>query len=143
MNIREQVWSQTSHLYYPLLVYPAYTIFSLFICLFCLFRDSCCLFIHRLCSFLPPHRCLSELKLQLQCSFEIEDGTPEDQCADPDTPVALVPDQLVAPEDAQEETTPTNEILPTAHPSCPTDPNLNTNCPLSDKLKDLRLETRR
>ncbi|XP_044064373.1 mitogen-activated protein kinase kinase kinase 5 isoform X3 [Siniperca chuatsi] len=83
---------------------------------------------------------LPELKLQLQSSFEIEDSTPEELCADPDTPVGLGPDQLEAPADTQ--TTPTNEILPTASPNCPTDRVLNTNCPLSEKLRDLRLETR-
>ncbi|XP_070691759.1 mitogen-activated protein kinase kinase kinase 5 [Pempheris klunzingeri] len=87
---------------------------------------------------------LPELKLQLQSSFEIEDGTPEEQCADldsPDTPV-FVPGQLMAPADTR-YTAPMNEILPTASPSSPTDLTLNNDCPLSDQLRDLRLETRR
>ncbi|TKS82388.1 Mitogen-activated protein kinase kinase kinase 5 [Collichthys lucidus] len=80
---------------------------------------------------------LPELKLQLQSSFEVEDSTPEEQCADPDTPVLLVPGQPGVPEDTQ-QTTPTNEMMLTT--SYPTE--LNTNCPLSEKLRDLRLETR-
>ncbi|XP_019122694.2 mitogen-activated protein kinase kinase kinase 5 [Larimichthys crocea] len=82
---------------------------------------------------------LPELKLQLQSSFEVEDSTPEEQCADPDTPVLLVPGQLGVPEDTQ-QTTPTNEMMLTTSPTYPTE--LNTNCPLSEKLRDLRLETR-
>uniref|UniRef100_UPI0037E78037 mitogen-activated protein kinase kinase kinase 5 n=1 Tax=Semicossyphus pulcher TaxID=241346 RepID=UPI0037E78037 len=83
---------------------------------------------------------LPELKIQLQSSFEIEDNTPEEQCVDPDTPVALVPNQQVVPADPE----PTAyEFLPSASPNSPTDLVLNTNCPLSEKLKDLRLETRR
>ncbi|XP_022075321.2 mitogen-activated protein kinase kinase kinase 5 [Acanthochromis polyacanthus] len=85
---------------------------------------------------------LPELKLQLQSSFEIEDSTPDEQYADPDTPVALVPDHLVAPVHIQQPA-PINEVLPTESPDSPTDIILNTNCPLSEKLRDLRLETRR
>ncbi|XP_035528751.1 mitogen-activated protein kinase kinase kinase 5 isoform X2 [Morone saxatilis] len=84
---------------------------------------------------------LPELKLQLQSSFEIEDSTPEDQCGDPDTSVIPTPDQLEVQADEQEKT-PVNEILPTASPSYPADLMLNINCTLSEKLKDLRLETR-
>nr|XP_046254382.1 mitogen-activated protein kinase kinase kinase 5 [Scatophagus argus] len=82
---------------------------------------------------------LPELKLQLQSSFEIEDSIPEEQCASPDTPVVPVPDQRVA--DTQ-QTSFMNGILPTVSPNSPTDLILNTNCPLSEKLRDLRLETR-
>ncbi|KAK9514131.1 hypothetical protein VZT92_027620 [Zoarces viviparus] len=87
---------------------------------------------------------LPELKLQLQSSFEMEDSTPEDQCADPDTPVAIVPDpgQLFMPEDTQ-QTAATYEILPTASPDSPTDFVVNGSCPLSEELRDLRLETSR
>ncbi|XP_069559918.1 mitogen-activated protein kinase kinase kinase 5 isoform X2 [Brachyistius frenatus] len=85
---------------------------------------------------------LPELKLQLQCSFEIEDSTPEEECADPDTPVVLVPDQLVAPAHMQ-QTAPIYELHPTASPDSPTDLILNTTCSLSNKLRDLRQETRR
>ncbi|XP_041797729.1 mitogen-activated protein kinase kinase kinase 5 [Chelmon rostratus] len=84
---------------------------------------------------------LPELKLQLQSSFEIEDSTPEEeQCADPDTPVVTVPDQLVAPADTQ-QTTPVNEVPLSASPNYPADLVLNPDCPLSEKLRDLRLET--
>ncbi|KAM9353855.1 mitogen-activated protein kinase kinase kinase 5 [Symphorus nematophorus] len=84
---------------------------------------------------------LPELKLQLQSSFEMEDSTPEEQSADPDTPVVLVPDQQVVLTDPQ-ETTPINEIPLPPSPSYPIDLVLSTNCPLSEKLRDLRLETR-
>ncbi|XP_042345774.1 mitogen-activated protein kinase kinase kinase 5 isoform X2 [Plectropomus leopardus] len=85
---------------------------------------------------------LPELKLQLQSSFEIEDSTPEELPADPDTPVVTVPDQLWAPADTQ-QTASVHEILPTVSPSSPTELVLNSNCPLSEKLRDLRLETSR
>ncbi|XP_018555490.1 mitogen-activated protein kinase kinase kinase 5 isoform X2 [Lates calcarifer] len=85
---------------------------------------------------------LPELKLQLQSSFEIDDSMPEEQSADPDTPVVPVSDQLGAPADLQQAES-TNEITPTADPQSPTDLVLNTSCPLSEKLRDLRLETRR
>ncbi|XP_038566796.1 mitogen-activated protein kinase kinase kinase 5 isoform X1 [Micropterus salmoides] len=85
---------------------------------------------------------LPELKLQMQSSFEMEDSTPEDLCADPDTPVVLVPDQLEAPADTQQIHPTKNEIQPTASPNYPTDLVLSTNCPLSEKLRDLRLQTR-
>ncbi|XP_042279025.1 mitogen-activated protein kinase kinase kinase 5 [Thunnus maccoyii] len=84
---------------------------------------------------------LPELKLQLQSSFEIEDSIPEES-ADPDTPVIIVPDQLMELADTQHPGF-MNELLATASPSPPTDLVHNTNCPLSEKLKDLRLETRR
>lgn len=85
---------------------------------------------------------LPELKLQLQSSFEIEDSTAEEQCADPDTPVIIVPDQMLAPADTQ-QTVPIQEIQPTANPNSPTDLVINSNCPLSETLRDLRLETSR
>ncbi|KAM6910528.1 mitogen-activated protein kinase kinase kinase 5 [Xenentodon cancila] len=85
---------------------------------------------------------LPELKLHLQSSFEIEDSTPEEQPANPDTPVVLIPDQLVAPADAQQPA-PTNDIAPVASPTSPAVFILNSNRPLSEKLRDLRIETRR
>lgn len=85
---------------------------------------------------------LPELKLQLQSSFEIEDSTPEEQCADPDTPVVIAPNLMLAPADTQ-QTTPTQEFQPTVSPNSPTDLALNSSCPLSEKLRDLRLETSR
>ncbi|XP_071326030.1 mitogen-activated protein kinase kinase kinase 5 [Trachinotus anak] len=85
---------------------------------------------------------LPELKIQLQSSFEIEDSIPEDQSADPDTPIVPVPDQLGAPGDLL-QTAPIREITPTADPHSPTDLVFNTSCPLSESLRDLRLETRR
>ncbi|XP_029307843.1 mitogen-activated protein kinase kinase kinase 5 [Cottoperca gobio] len=78
---------------------------------------------------------LPELKLELQ------DGTTEEQCADPDTPVVIVPDQFFAPADTQYTASSIFEILPTARPNSPTDLALNGNCLLSEKLRDLRLET--
>ncbi|XP_040900393.1 mitogen-activated protein kinase kinase kinase 5 [Toxotes jaculatrix] len=85
---------------------------------------------------------LPELKLQLQCSFEIDDSIPEEQSADPDTPVVFEADQLGAPIDLQ-NTAPINENMPLADPQPPTDLVFCTSCPLSEKLRDLRLETRR
>ncbi|XP_039974105.1 mitogen-activated protein kinase kinase kinase 5 isoform X2 [Xiphias gladius] len=85
---------------------------------------------------------LPELKLQLQSSFEMEDSSPEEQSADPDTPVVLVPDQVGAPADLQ-QSAPSNEITPTADLQFPTDLVLNSTCTLSEKLRDLRLGTKR
>ncbi|KAL7394286.1 hypothetical protein ABVT39_023678 [Epinephelus coioides] len=85
---------------------------------------------------------LPELKLQLQSSFEIEDSIPEEQCADPDTPIVIAPNLMLAPADTQ-QTTPTQEFQPTVSPNSPTDLVLNSSCPLSEKLRDLRLETSR
>lgn len=111
------------------------------------FWDSCRSFNHRLCSH-PSHRFPlfpSELKLQLQSSFEMEDGTPEEQCADPDTPDTpiglLLCDQQAASEDSLDKT-PINEIPYAPSPNLPADLVLNPNCPLSEKLRELRLETR-
>ncbi|XP_074540112.1 mitogen-activated protein kinase kinase kinase 5 [Halichoeres trimaculatus] len=83
---------------------------------------------------------LPELKIHLQSSFEIDDSSPEDQSADPDTPIASLPDQQVAPADSQ-PTAMIHEFIPVDSPESPTE--LLLNCPLSEKLKDLRLETRR
>ncbi|XP_073340974.1 mitogen-activated protein kinase kinase kinase 5 [Pagrus major] len=84
---------------------------------------------------------LPELKLQLQSSFEMEDSSPEEQCNDPDTPVGLICDQQVASEDTQDKT-PINEIPFAPSPNYAADLILNPNCPLSEKLRELRLETR-
>ncbi|KAM8735760.1 mitogen-activated protein kinase kinase kinase 5 isoform 1-T1 [Acanthopagrus schlegelii] len=88
---------------------------------------------------------LPELKLQLQSSFEIEDSTPEEQDADPDTPDTpvglLLCDQQAASEDTLDKT-PINEIPFAPSPSLPADLILNPNCTLSEKLRELRLETR-
>lgn len=85
--------------------------------------------------------CVSELKLQLQSSFEL-DSTPEEEqrSPSPDSPVVSVPDQLVAPADAEQKT-PVNEVPHMASPGLPADLVLNSNCPLSETLRDLRLET--
>ncbi|XP_056300288.1 mitogen-activated protein kinase kinase kinase 5 isoform X2 [Pseudoliparis swirei] len=85
---------------------------------------------------------LPELKLQLQSSFETEDSTSEEQYADPDTPVVIVPDQLFEPGDTQ-QTTSISEILPTASPNSPPELVPNSSCPLSEELIGLRLETSR
>ncbi|KAI4811320.1 hypothetical protein KUCAC02_014232 [Chaenocephalus aceratus] len=82
---------------------------------------------------------LPELKIQLQSSFETEDST----SADPDTPVVIVPDQVWVPPDMQQTTASIYEILPTASPDSPTDLVLSSNCPLSEKLRDMRIETSR
>ncbi|KAM3615283.1 uncharacterized protein V6R79_026064 [Siganus canaliculatus] len=78
---------------------------------------------------------LPELKIQLQSSFEMEDSTPEEQCADPDTPVVSAPDQV-------EETTPTGEFPLTDNLSDPIDLVLETSSPLVVQLRELRLQTR-
>ncbi|XP_069393098.1 mitogen-activated protein kinase kinase kinase 5 [Paralichthys olivaceus] len=85
---------------------------------------------------------LPELKLQLQSSFENEDSTVEELAAEPSTPVVLVPGELEMLAD-QEETEAINDITPTADPHSLTDLVLSTSCPLSEKLRDLRLETKR
>lgn len=81
-----------------------------------------------------------ELKLQLQSSFEVEDSNPEEQRTSPDTPVVPVPDQLVALADTQ-QMTPTQETVHTGRPDYPIDLVLGSNCPLSETLRNLRLET--
>lgn len=70
----------------------------------------------------------------------MEDSSTEEQCTSPDTPVVFVPDQLVAPANAQ-EMTPTKENVQTGRPNYPIGLVLDTNCPLSDTLRNLRLET--
>uniref|UniRef100_UPI003AAD996C mitogen-activated protein kinase kinase kinase 5 n=1 Tax=Centroberyx gerrardi TaxID=166262 RepID=UPI003AAD996C len=85
---------------------------------------------------------LPELKLQLQSSFEIEDSTPEEQPGESEAPVVPPSDQLVAPTDTQ-QTEPLNEVPAIARLSSPEDLTLSNSCPLSDELRDLRLETRR
>ncbi|XP_026227916.1 mitogen-activated protein kinase kinase kinase 5 [Anabas testudineus] len=83
---------------------------------------------------------LPELKLQLQSSFEIEDSTPEEQSADLDTPVVLVPDQLGAQADTLHQA-PLNEIKLAAGPNSAIDVILNTNNALSEEVRNLRQET--
>lgn len=84
---------------------------------------------------------VSALKLQLQSSFEMEDSNPEEQSTSPDTPVvAVASDQLVAPADTQ-QITPIQENAPTGSPSYPIDVFFDTNCHLSETLRNLRLET--
>uniref|UniRef100_A0AAQ4RCK8 mitogen-activated protein kinase kinase kinase n=1 Tax=Gasterosteus aculeatus aculeatus TaxID=481459 RepID=A0AAQ4RCK8_GASAC len=78
---------------------------------------------------------LPELKLQLQSSFETEDSNTEEQCADPDTPVVLVPDGVFLPDDA-EQTASTCDV---ERPDSPADSSSS----LSEKLRELRLETGR
>lgn len=69
----------------------------------------------------------------------MEDSIPEEQSASPDTPVVVVaPDQLVAPGDAQ-QIRPIQENVQS--PNYPIDAVLDTNCPLSETLRNLRLET--
>lgn len=62
----------------------------------------------------------------------MEDSNPEEQSTSPDTPVVFVaPEQLLAPADAQH----------TGSPNYPIDVFLDTNCPLSETLRNLQLET--
>lgn len=85
---------------------------------------------------------LLELKLHLQLSFETEDSIPEEQSVDPDTPVALVPDQPMAPVDNRQAET-GNENGTAARLGPPDEVLFDRNCTLSEKLKDMRVETRR
>uniref|UniRef100_M4AKB2 MAP3K HisK-N-like globin domain-containing protein n=2 Tax=Xiphophorus maculatus TaxID=8083 RepID=M4AKB2_XIPMA len=85
---------------------------------------------------------LPELKLHLQLSFETEDSIPEEQSVDPDTPVALVPDQPMAPVDNRQAET-GNENGTSARLGPPDKVLFDRNCTLSEKLKDMRVETRR
>ncbi|TNN89086.1 Mitogen-activated protein kinase kinase kinase 5 [Liparis tanakae] len=85
---------------------------------------------------------LPELKLQLQSSFETEDGASEEQYADPDTPVNIVPERLFETGDTQ-QTTSIYEVPPTASPDSPAELVINSSCPLSEELIGLRLETSR
>ncbi|XP_057691135.1 mitogen-activated protein kinase kinase kinase 5 [Corythoichthys intestinalis] len=77
---------------------------------------------------------LPELKLQLQSSFETEDSTPEEPSADANG----FHKEAETPQSRQPE--PLAQILV---PPSPTDAVLDSNCPLSNELRDLRLETRR
>ncbi|XP_029359416.1 mitogen-activated protein kinase kinase kinase 5 [Echeneis naucrates] len=85
---------------------------------------------------------LPELKIQLQSSFEFEDSIPDEQPAEQTTPIVPVPDQLGAPGDLL-HTASISEVTPTADPQTPTDLFFNTSCPLSETLRELRLETKR
>ncbi|XP_043973999.1 mitogen-activated protein kinase kinase kinase 5 isoform X1 [Gambusia affinis] len=85
---------------------------------------------------------LPELKLQLQLSFETEDSIPEEQSVNPDTPVVLVPDQPMAPIDNQQAET-GNENGTAARLGPPDEVLFNRNSTLSEKLKHMRVETRR
>lgn len=69
----------------------------------------------------------------------MEDSIPEEYSS-PDTPVAPVPDQLVAPEDTEQPTPTLDNPLPVGLDD-PLDLVLNTNSPLSEQLRDLRRET--
>lgn len=80
---------------------------------------------------------VSALKLQLQSSFEMEDSNPEEQPTGPDTPVIAGPDHLVALADATHKT-PIHDNVQTGSPI---DVFRDTNCLLSETLKNLRLET--
>lgn len=71
----------------------------------------------------------------------MEDSIPEEQSSSPDTPVVVVaPDQLVASADAQ-QITPLQENVQASSPNHSVDIFLDTNCPLSETLRNLRLET--
>uniref|UniRef100_A0A3Q2Q326 Mitogen-activated protein kinase kinase kinase 6 n=1 Tax=Fundulus heteroclitus TaxID=8078 RepID=A0A3Q2Q326_FUNHE len=85
---------------------------------------------------------LPELKLHLQSSFEMEDSIPEEQSVDPDTPVVVVPDQVMEPTDTQ-QAVPGKENGTTVSLRSSAEVLLNRKCPLSDKLGDMRVETRR
>nr|XP_057908796.1 mitogen-activated protein kinase kinase kinase 5 isoform X1 [Doryrhamphus excisus] len=74
---------------------------------------------------------LPELKLQLQSSFETEDSTPEEQ---PPVPNGNLLNET--PHSDQSESV-DEAVLATS------DSLLDSNCPLSDELRDLRIETRR
>ncbi|XP_035991148.1 mitogen-activated protein kinase kinase kinase 5 [Fundulus heteroclitus] len=86
---------------------------------------------------------LPELKLHLQSSFEMEDSIPEEQSVDPDTPVVVVPDQVMEPTDTQQQAVPGKENGITVSLRSSAEVLLNRKCPLSDKLGDMRVETRR
>lgn len=66
----------------------------------------------------------------------MEDSSPEEHYTCPDTPV----DEPIASAEIQ-QTTPTQENLLAVGPNYPLDLVLNATCPLSEKLRDLRLET--
>ncbi|XP_008429321.1 mitogen-activated protein kinase kinase kinase 5 [Poecilia reticulata] len=85
---------------------------------------------------------LPELKLHLQLSFETEDSIPEEQSVDLDTPVVLIPNQPMAPIDNQQAET-RNENGTAARLGPPDEVFLDRNSTLSEKLNDMRVETRR
>ncbi|XP_072317039.1 mitogen-activated protein kinase kinase kinase 5 [Eucyclogobius newberryi] len=76
---------------------------------------------------------LPELKLQLQSSFEAEDCSPEEQPEDLNTPVISITDQQGVQFDYHHTAT-FNRI--------PSPPSVQ-NCPLSESLRELRVETSR
>uniref|UniRef100_A0A8C7TPA4 mitogen-activated protein kinase kinase kinase n=1 Tax=Oncorhynchus mykiss TaxID=8022 RepID=A0A8C7TPA4_ONCMY len=84
---------------------------------------------------------LPELKLQLQSSFETEESSPEREQQPSELaellPAVLSDDQVAAPADTE----PIEEV--SESPCLPNGLQYNTNCPLSQELRDLRLETRR
>ncbi|XP_062322451.1 mitogen-activated protein kinase kinase kinase 5 isoform X2 [Osmerus eperlanus] len=76
---------------------------------------------------------LPALRLQLQSSFETEDSSPDrEHAGDPEHPDVFPPALPGAPEDPEDATT--SLASPTA---------LSSFCPLSQELRNLRLETRR
>ncbi|XP_064804667.1 mitogen-activated protein kinase kinase kinase 5-like [Oncorhynchus masou masou] len=84
---------------------------------------------------------LPELKLQLQSSFETDESSPEREQQPSELaellPAVLSDDQVVAPANTE----PIEEV--SESPCLPNGLQYNTNCPLSQELRDLRLETRR
>ncbi|XP_029959193.1 mitogen-activated protein kinase kinase kinase 5 [Salarias fasciatus] len=82
---------------------------------------------------------LPELKIQLQSSFEMEENTQGEPSPDPDTPIVLVPDQPMVLTDTHS----TTDLLSASSPNSPTDLVITTNSPLSEKLRDMRVETKR
>lgn len=83
----------------------------------------------------------SELKIQLQSSFETEDGTLEEPPAGTDG--GRHEEEEEEEEAAAVERRPSESVDKIPAPPRPADAILNSNCPLSDELRDLRLETRR
>uniref|UniRef100_A0A3Q2XX86 mitogen-activated protein kinase kinase kinase n=1 Tax=Hippocampus comes TaxID=109280 RepID=A0A3Q2XX86_HIPCM len=81
---------------------------------------------------------LPELKIHLQSSFETEDGTLEESPADADGGRHEEEEEAAAVERQPSESA---DKIPA--PPRPADAIPDSNCPLSDELRDLRLETRR
>ncbi|XP_077455378.1 mitogen-activated protein kinase kinase kinase 5 [Stigmatopora argus] len=77
---------------------------------------------------------LPELKLQLQSSFETEDGSPEE----PPANAGGFPKEAETPRDRRPEL-----VTEIPVPPSPSDVFLDSNGPLGHELRDLRLETRR
>lgn len=71
----------------------------------------------------------------------MEESIPEES-VNPDTAVVLVPDHPVAPADS-EQTETQDENGTTASINSPDEVFLYRNCPLNEKLRDMRVETRR